>query len=142
MSMEQIDQMTLEELESEIWPEPGFNSYLATTCHRLRKKKLADFTVEDLRIMLGQSIGARYLLPKALKVLKENPFADGDFFEGDLLSAISRHPKNTTRLDLEEKELLRNVCETVLSSHDFPLPETDHTQVEELLVCLNEALAK
>ncbi|MFQ6552661.1 contact-dependent growth inhibition system immunity protein [Aestuariibius insulae] len=140
--MKHIDQKTLEELEGEIWPEPGFKSYLTTTCYQLRKKKLAEFTVEDLRIMLGQSIGARHLLPKALIVLKENPFADGDFFEGDLLGAISRYPENMLLLDCKDKEMFRDICKTVLSSCDDPLPEPDRTQVEELVAYLNEQLSK
>ena len=48
---------SLQELERHDLGEPPYGSYLVTTVHRLRRKPLADFTVEDLRIMIGQGIG-------------------------------------------------------------------------------------
>jgi hypothetical protein len=115
--MKNIEHMTLEQLEKDVWPEPAFQSNLTMTSYELRKKELSKFTVEDLRIMLGQSIGAKYLLPMAIKILKENPFAEGDFYEGDLLDAISRHPKDTHFLTPPEKEILAGACEVVLASN-------------------------
>lgn len=70
---------TLEELESEVWPAPDFDSHLVVTCHQLRKKPIEDFTTEDLRIMIGQNIGLQFLMPQAITVLEGNPLADGDF---------------------------------------------------------------
>lgn len=129
--MKNIEHMTLEQLEKDVWREPGFQSNLTMTCYELRKKELSKFTVEDLRIMLGQSIGAKYLLPMAIKILKENPFAEGDFYEGDLLDAISRHPKDTHFLTPPEKEILAGACEVVLASNT--LTGKSGQQVEELL---------
>jgi hypothetical protein len=40
---------TLDELEGVVWGEPTFDSYLVTTCHRLRTKPVDEFSVEDLR---------------------------------------------------------------------------------------------
>jgi hypothetical protein len=79
---------TLDELESMIWCAPTYASYLVTTCHRLRKKPLAAFTSEDLRIMIGQSIGLPYLLPLALDALERDALTQGDFYPGDLLQAV------------------------------------------------------
>jgi hypothetical protein len=79
---------TLEELEGEIWGKPPFASHLVRTCYALRKKPLKDFTTEDLRIKIGQDESLKYLLPLAIEVLQKNPFADGDYYEGDLLSAV------------------------------------------------------
>lgn len=81
---------TLENLEKNIWPTLKANeeSYLIVTCNSLRKKQLIDFSIEDLRIMIGQNIGLKYLLPIAIEVLNENILAEGDFYEGDLLSAV------------------------------------------------------
>src|SRR5262245_43137680 len=81
---------TLEELEGDIWPEPSFRSHLVVTCHRLRKKPLEEFGVDDLRIMLGQGIGVAHLLPIAVAVLEREPLAEGGFYPGDLLAAILR----------------------------------------------------
>jgi CDI immunity proteins len=49
-------EQTLEQLENEVWGEPEFHSHLVLTCHSLRKKPIDQFTVEDLRIMLGQDV--------------------------------------------------------------------------------------
>lgn len=64
------------------------SSALATTCLTLYEKPLKDFTVEDLRVMIGQSIGPEFLVPLAVERLQENPFVGGDYYPGDLLSAV------------------------------------------------------
>jgi hypothetical protein len=79
---------TLEALEKSYWGEPTYDSHLVTTCHALRKKPLKDFTTEDLRIMIGQDIGLKYLVPLALETLEQNILADGDLYDGDLLQAV------------------------------------------------------
>ncbi len=81
---------TLDELEHSVVKEPPFDSYLVTTCYRLRKKPIDEFTVEDLRIMVGQKIGLPHLLPLAIAVLEREPLAEGDFYPGDLLTTSSR----------------------------------------------------
>jgi hypothetical protein len=79
---------TLQELEGQDWGEPTFGSSLVTTCHRLRRKRLDDFNVEDLRIMIGQKIGLPFLVPIALERLAVDPLVDGDFYPGDLLAMV------------------------------------------------------
>ncbi len=79
---------TLEELEASVWGKPPFLSYLVKTCYALRKKPLKDFTAEDLRIKIGQNDSLTYLIPLAIELLQENPFIDGDYYEGDLFGAI------------------------------------------------------
>lgn len=81
---------TLEDLEGSVWPliDPNEESYLIVRCNELRKKPIREFEVEDLRIMIGQSFGLDYLLPEALKVLSRDVLAEGDFYEGDLLSSV------------------------------------------------------
>ncbi len=64
------------------------SSALVTTCLTLYEKPLKDFTVENLRVMIGQSIGLEFLLPLAIELLQENPFVEGDYFPGDLLSVV------------------------------------------------------
>ena len=66
---------SLQDLEGVDWGEPTFPSHLVTTCHRLHRTPLQDFTVEDLRIMIGQQMGLPYLVPLALERLRVNPFA-------------------------------------------------------------------
>jgi hypothetical protein len=81
-------QKTLENLEKDFWGNPDYDSHLVKRCHELRKLPLDNFTTEDLRIMIGQEIGLDYLIPLALEVLTIDLFAEGDFFEGDLLKNV------------------------------------------------------
>jgi len=81
-------QKTLENLEKDFWGKPDYDSHLVTRCHELRKLPLDNFSTEDLRIMVGQEIGLDYLIPLALEVLTIDLFAEGDFFEGDLLKNV------------------------------------------------------
>lgn len=83
---------TLDELDPPPWGKPEYDSYLVTTCYRLRRKKLSEFAVEDLRIAIGQRICLRWLVPLALEVLELKPLAEGAFYPGDLLASVLRIP--------------------------------------------------
>jgi hypothetical protein len=58
------------------------------TCESLRKKQLQEFTIEDLRIMIGQEISLFFLIPLVIEVLTNDLFAEDDMYEGDLLKNI------------------------------------------------------
>jgi len=123
---------TLEQLDGEDWGEPNYNSYLVRTVHALRRKPIAEFTVEDLRIMLGQKFGPEHLVPIALSRLEADPFAEGHFYPGDLLGVVmelpreywSAHASEASRMDAIarqaasgiESEEAQSCPETILSS--------------------------
>jgi hypothetical protein len=67
---------TLEQLDKNIRSEraSGTESHLVKSSNALCKKVLQKFSVEDLRIMIGQEIGLRYLMPLALEKLSEDLF--------------------------------------------------------------------
>lgn len=99
---------SLQELESEDWGDPTFDSHLVQECHRLRRVPLEDFTVEDLRIMIGQNIGLNHLMPLAIEKLKRNPLAEGSFFAGDLLVNVLRADSNFwSRFPTLKSEVIR-----------------------------------
>ncbi len=79
---------SLEELENSIWKKPEYNSALITNCHRLRKIPLKDLSIENIRMLIGQNMGLKYLIPLALEFLENNYFCSGDFYNGDLISAV------------------------------------------------------
>lgn len=70
--------------------KPEFGSHLVQTCYQLHKKPLKEFTAEDLRIMVGQKQGLKYLIPLAVDLLDKNPLISGDYFPGDLLCSVAR----------------------------------------------------
>lgn len=85
---------TIEDLEGDRWPDPGPGAtYLVGRCTALRRKPLAEFTVEDMRIMIGQRIGVSALLPRAVQTLVADPLAEGDYYPGDLLRAVLGLPE-------------------------------------------------
>ena len=68
---------SLQELEGQDWGEEAFPSYLVRTCHALRRKPLRDFTVEDVRIMIGQNISLNYFIPRAIEHSQQDPLVAG-----------------------------------------------------------------
>jgi hypothetical protein len=80
----------LEQLEGTKLGEPEFGSSLVPRAHELYRKPLFEFTIEDLRLMIGQGLGLPFLIPLALEVLETEPLAEGDYHPGDLLLAVLR----------------------------------------------------
>ena len=81
---------SIEELEGDVWGEPAFGSYVITTCHRARKKPVRLLSNEEIRCLIGQKIGLKYLLPAAVDILKNEPLIDVTYFEGDFLLTLLR----------------------------------------------------
>ena len=102
---------TLDELDPPPWDAPDFDSHLVVTCHRLRGKKIGEFTVEDLRIMIGQRIGPQWLVPLALDVLERDPLSEGNFYPGDLLANILHLPAEFWSRDLESRDRVKVLLE-------------------------------
>jgi hypothetical protein len=79
---------SLDQLEGVEWGPADYDSSLVAACHRLRTKPIGDYSVEDLRIMIGQRIGLQFLVPLALEILERDPLAEGDYYPGDLLKSV------------------------------------------------------
>lgn len=101
---------SLEVLEKDNWGEmPEDESYLITTCNRLRKKPLNEFETEDLRIMIGQDLGLKYLIPLAIQILEKDILAEGHFFEGDLLKSVFKSNPNYWKIETEDWEKMVSI---------------------------------
>jgi hypothetical protein len=82
-------QKTIENLEKDVWTgHADGDTGLVKKTMELRKIPLDSFTTEDLRIMIGQQFSLPFLVPLALEVLSKDLFAEGDFYEGDLLQNV------------------------------------------------------
>jgi hypothetical protein len=79
---------TLHELENADWGLTPNGSNLEKTVRELRRRPLSEFTVEDLRIMIGQNVGLFYLIPLAIERLHIDPLVGGDFYRGDLMKNV------------------------------------------------------
>ncbi|MEV5734102.1 contact-dependent growth inhibition system immunity protein [Streptomyces sp. NPDC052292] len=80
---------SLQELERDRWSAPsGDETRLMATVRELRRKPIGGLTVEDMRLLIRQNVGLAHLLPLAVEVLRSDPLAEGDMYEGDLLAAV------------------------------------------------------
>jgi len=95
---------SIEELENNDWGEPQFGSYIVTTCHRARRKPLKLLSNEEIRCLLGQKTGLRFLLPIAVDILEEEPLIEVTYFSGDLLLALLRLDKADWKYNPNELE--------------------------------------
>jgi hypothetical protein len=76
-------------LEPPDWGDaPPDATGLVMSVHAARQKPLAELTVEDLRVLIGQNESLGRLVPLALLRLEENPLSEGDYYPGDLLNAV------------------------------------------------------
>ena len=76
---------SLTELEQDDWGPAGFDSSLVQTVHQLRNKPLGELSPGDMRMLIGQRVGLRFLVPLAMDLIESDPFIDSDFYPGDLL---------------------------------------------------------
>lgn len=79
---------SLEELENDYWDKPRYKSYVVTTCFAARKKPLSELSNEEIRLLIGQKLGLKYLLPLAVDILKADPLIEVTFYPGDLLKQL------------------------------------------------------
>ncbi|WP_406106906.1 contact-dependent growth inhibition system immunity protein [Micromonospora globbae] len=125
---------TIEQLERDVWLDPGPDATsLVRRCTELRRKPLAEFTVEDLRIMLGQGIGVPALLPRAVHILVRDPLAEGDYYPGDLLSNVLRLPDSAWSSLRAERKRLTSVLAELVSSPPFSDPDLKPRDPDRLL---------
>lgn len=89
MTKEQINKKTIEELENDYWVlPPSFPTELIKNIFFLRKKRLVDFDSNDIRTLISQDVGLKYLIPKAIERLKENILEEALYYPGDLLLTL------------------------------------------------------
>lgn len=93
-------------------PQSDPETHMATLTQPIRSKPLEDFTVGDLRVMIGRQLSLRTLVPIAIEVLEENPLAEGDFYPGDLLQAVLEVDKQYWRSNRDQWEAVREIAES------------------------------
>ena len=79
---------TLEQLDGLPTPAIEADTHLVMTTNELRRKPMKDFTVEDLRLLAGQSFYLDIIIPMAIKCLQEDILSEGDHYPGDLLKNV------------------------------------------------------
>lgn len=79
---------TLEILTGEKQPQSNLDTYVVMNVRRLWSIPIGAFTVEDLRIVIGQRICLPWLFPIAIEKLEANPLLEARHYEGDLLASM------------------------------------------------------
>ncbi|MGM9512265.1 contact-dependent growth inhibition system immunity protein [Larkinella sp. GY13] len=85
---ENWQQQTLDNLEKTSGEEPDFGDNRSQKIYALRQTPLNQFSTEDIRLLIAEGISLPYLIPLALERLTKNPFAEGEFYPGDLFQSV------------------------------------------------------
>ena len=85
---ENWQQQTLENLEKTSGKEPDFGDNRSQKIYALRQTPLNQFRTEDIRLLVAEEISLPYLIPLALETLNKNPFAEGEYYPGDLFQSV------------------------------------------------------
>ena len=68
--------------------------------------------------MIGQQISLRFLVPRAIVGLEQNPLAEGDMYAGDLLHAVLRVDKSYWHANVEQWQSIEDIAERLTSAVD------------------------
>ena len=78
---------TIEQLEGDPWPVPPRDAPdFVRRCQSLRQLPIDQLSPSDLRVLVGQDIALKYLMPLALALLRFDPLLAAEHYPGDLLS--------------------------------------------------------
>lgn len=127
-----ITSKSIEQLENDYWKEPSeFPTGMVERCYRYRKIKIADLTNEQLRLLISQKIGLKYLTEIALNKLERNILTEGDIYEGDLLEAVSRIPTEFWIEKQAEFQKLERLVESNSEKIKAEMGERDFNRVNK-----------
>lgn len=109
-------QKSIENLEKQNFGNPSAApTNMVKRCLELCKVPIDKFSVEDLRLMIGQGFSLRYLIPLAIEHLKSDLFVEGDLYPGDLLENVL---KVDTKFWVDNKQLWRDINELIKNRRD------------------------
>lgn len=82
-------QKSIENLEKDFWGKAPKNATpLVEKVHRLRTIQIEKLEPKDVRLLIGQRVGLKVLIPIALDILRHDLFVETDFYNGDLLQTM------------------------------------------------------
>ena len=106
-------QKSIENLEKDFWGQSPKNSTpLVDKVHRLRTIQIEKLEPKDIRLLIGQKVGLRFLIPVALDILGDDLFIDTDFYNGDLLQNVMQVDNDFWVSNKELKQQLDNLLKS------------------------------
>ncbi|WP_121356793.1 contact-dependent growth inhibition system immunity protein [Flavisolibacter nicotianae] len=101
MNTQEANNRSLEELENDFWNVPSeFPTKLVESVFLLRRKPIYNLDANEIRILLSQNVGLKYIVPLAISLLNRNVYEEALYYPGDLL---------LTLLKVEESFWLKNI---------------------------------
>lgn len=79
---------SIEDLENDYWQDIAFPTGLVERCYQYRRIPIGNLTAGQIRTLISQQIGLKFLVPLALVLLKKDILMETEFYEGDLLAAV------------------------------------------------------
>ena len=120
---------SIEQFEKDYWKKPSQSTSLIEKCHNYRKIPVENLSVEQLRLLISQKIGLKYIVPVAIDQLEQNILSEGDYYKGDLLITISKIEKSYFDSNPEQRDKLRLL---VSSKQDLLKTELGHKKTEQI----------
>ncbi|WP_420549752.1 contact-dependent growth inhibition system immunity protein [Curvivirga sp.] len=108
-----------------------FSSDLARKCDDAKRKKIKDLSASEIRLLISQKIGLKYLIPIAVEILEQDILIETEYYKGDL--AVALFECNVENLDLD-KETKTKIWEIAIE-----LNTLSRTISEDILPLLPEA---
>jgi hypothetical protein len=106
-------QKSIENLEKDFWgPSPKNSTPLVDKVHRLRTIQIETLEPKHIRLLIGQKVGLRFLIPVALEILTPDIFINTDFYNGDLLQNVLNVDNNFWQENKELKERLNGLLDS------------------------------
>ena len=119
-----IEDKSIEELEGFYPRNLSADSYVVRTSLNALKKPISQLSNEELRLLIGQRIGLKYLIPMALAVVNDKPLVEVTFFKGDLLLQLLRLSENDWRDNKDEfrrfQEIVKDNLKLIRSCEEIP----------------------
>ncbi|MDE7365254.1 MAG: hypothetical protein K2N27_10330 [Ruminococcus sp.] len=102
-----LNDKSIAELENILCTDCGIDSYVVRTNHNALKKPLNQLSIEEVRLLITQKIGVKYLLPVAVNALEDDLFQEVTYYDGDLLNAVLNLPMSFWNDNKNEYEKMR-----------------------------------
>ncbi|WP_298018230.1 contact-dependent growth inhibition system immunity protein [uncultured Parasphingopyxis sp.] len=127
---------TLQELEGEDWGDPETaETPMIGRVLALRRKPLHTLSDGEVRLAIGQKVSLPYLLELAIERLRLDPLIEGDYYPGDVLSALVHldeedwHGKDDLRAELTKlfrKAMKQSTDDAQAFRKSLELPPNGH----------------
>jgi hypothetical protein len=110
---------TLEELDNlQLGHPEQAPTGLVKRCMELCRTPLYLFSVDDLRLMIGQQFSLSFLVPLAVIELGKNLLAEGGLYEGDLLESVLSVREEYWHKDVESYRRIYDLISSKLDQLD------------------------